>query len=181
MSADKVFGGGCLCGAVRFELTQPPPPVWFCHCKMCRRWSGGLPLAAVEASPPRLLRAEALRWHASSDFGERGFCEKCGSKLFWRESAAAAEWDITAAALDDESALQMGGHIYYDDKPGYYSFADAACKHSGAEHLANSLRKSAAAGGGNAHINAMLQKYASLHPPEFIAKVRQNLAANGQD
>jgi hypothetical protein len=32
--------GGCLCGAVRYELRSPLRPVVACHCKMCRRASG---------------------------------------------------------------------------------------------------------------------------------------------
>jgi hypothetical protein len=30
--------GGCLCGAVRFEVLGPLRDVVLCHCGECRRW-----------------------------------------------------------------------------------------------------------------------------------------------
>jgi hypothetical protein len=35
-------GGGCLCGAVRYEVRGPLRDVLVCHCVECRRWSGHL-------------------------------------------------------------------------------------------------------------------------------------------
>ena len=32
--------GGCLCGAVRFEITLPSKWCAHCHCSMCRRAHG---------------------------------------------------------------------------------------------------------------------------------------------
>ena len=29
--------GGCLCGAIRYEVTQPPLKVYTCHCLDCQR------------------------------------------------------------------------------------------------------------------------------------------------
>ena len=37
--------GGCLCGAVRFELIWPFRRANLCHCSRCREHSGGPALA----------------------------------------------------------------------------------------------------------------------------------------
>ncbi len=29
--------GGCMCGAVRYEATEPPQEVGYCHCRMCQK------------------------------------------------------------------------------------------------------------------------------------------------
>ncbi|MGA0841157.1 MAG: GFA family protein [Pseudomonadales bacterium] len=34
--------GGCLCGAIRYELKQDPSIAAICHCTHCQRQSGGL-------------------------------------------------------------------------------------------------------------------------------------------
>lgn len=31
--------GGCLCGAIRYEISGPLRPVINCHCRMCREFS----------------------------------------------------------------------------------------------------------------------------------------------
>ena len=41
-------GGGCQCGAVRYEITGPPAAVYACHCTECQRQSGSaFAMAAV--------------------------------------------------------------------------------------------------------------------------------------
>ncbi|MBT3333336.1 MAG: GFA family protein [Rhodospirillaceae bacterium] len=32
--------GGCLCGAIRYEVSQEPMVTSHCHCRQCRRGSG---------------------------------------------------------------------------------------------------------------------------------------------
>ena len=129
--------GQCLCGAVRFEFDGAPAKVGFCHCKMCRRWSGGAPFTAFHAAV-RLLAEDSLRWRKSSEWGERGFCGECGTPLFWR-AAGMPEWAVSAGALDDEKNLAVEKHIYIDDKPGFYDFADDAPRFTGAQFTAEVL------------------------------------------
>ena len=40
--------GGCLCGAVRYEVDRPLRDVVLCHCAMCRKAHGHI--AAYTAS-----------------------------------------------------------------------------------------------------------------------------------
>ena len=129
--------GQCLCGAVRFEFDGAPAKVGFCHCKMCRRWSGGAPFTAFHAAV-RLLAEDSLRWRKSSKWGERGFCGECGTPLFWR-AADMPEWGVSAGALDDERNLTVGRHIYIDEKPDFYDFVDDAPRFTGAQFIAKTL------------------------------------------
>lgn len=114
--------GGCLCGAVRFEAEISNPSITACHCAMCRRWSGG-PLLGVHVDGAVAFRGEDQIgvYHASS-WGERGFCTKCGSTLFWRLQDGSSVV-LTAGALDDQSGLDFAMEIFVDEQPDYYRFA----------------------------------------------------------
>ena len=79
-----VRGGGCLCGAVRYEVHGSLRPIVMCHCTQCRRVTGHLMAAtAARRADLRLLTAAELRWYDSSAQARRGFCARCGSTLFW--------------------------------------------------------------------------------------------------
>jgi hypothetical protein len=39
-SPESPLRGGCLCGAVRFELTAPLLSAGYCHCTRCQRRTG---------------------------------------------------------------------------------------------------------------------------------------------
>ncbi len=34
------FKGGCLCGAITYEVSSDPINMWNCHCDDCRRATG---------------------------------------------------------------------------------------------------------------------------------------------
>ena len=87
--------GGCLCGAIRYEVTGPEIDAGFCHCRMCQRFSGG-PVIAWASFPrealqftqgePKYHRSSqgGPKYYESSPIAERGFCSNCGSSLTYR-------------------------------------------------------------------------------------------------
>jgi hypothetical protein len=83
-----------------------------------------------------LTRGDGLVWHASSDFGERGFCRDCGASLFWRATGVERDWAISVGALEPGHGQEIAAHIWIDDKPGFYDFADDAPRKTEAECLA---------------------------------------------
>ena len=126
--AESLHGvGGCLCGAVRFEVRGPLRDVFVCHCIECRRWSGHAWAAtAARRDDVTILEDGDLRWIASPDSdsdAERGFCGACGSSLFW--SAPSRETiSIAAGALDAPTGLTVARHLYVSQLPDYYELPD---------------------------------------------------------
>jgi len=118
--------GGCLCGAVRYEVRGPLRPIVMCHCTQCRRMTGHvLASTAARHADLRLLAEGGLGWYASSAGARRGFCSRCGSTLFW-QGAGRDYLSIAAGTLDDSSGLQVACHIFTADKGGYYEITDPA-------------------------------------------------------
>ncbi len=116
--------GGCLCGAVRYEVRGALRPVVNCHCTMCRRTSGHF--AAFTATRPEalvLIESEGLRWYRASERARRGFCVICGSSLFW-ELASGERVSIAAGTLDPPTGLETAAHVFVEDSSDYYTISD---------------------------------------------------------
>lgn len=114
--------GRCMCGAVRIAGTANEPKVGACHCDMCRRWSSG-PLFEVSCENVTFEGEDSITKIRSSDWAERGFCNKCGSNLFYH-IIDSHEFQISAGLLDDQSGLRLTLQVFTDRKPAFYTLAD---------------------------------------------------------
>ncbi len=137
--ATAPMSGGCLCGAVRFSVSAERLSAHICHCAMCRRWGGG-PAFAVDCGDAVAFEGEGdIRLHRSSEWAERAFCAVCGSGLYWRAVEGAGigrDYILNAGLFDDQSRLTLGGEIFVDDAPGWYSFAGEHPRKTGEETVA---------------------------------------------
>jgi hypothetical protein len=119
-----VHTGGCLCGAVRYRLSGELRDVIACHCSQCRRTSGHYAaMTSIAAAQLQLLSDAGLTWYRSSPGAERGFCNRCGSNLFWRPTGE-AQIAVTAGTLDAPTHLALIEHIFVADKSDYYEISD---------------------------------------------------------
>ncbi len=115
--------GGCLCGAVRFEVDGPLMSAHICHCGQCRRQSGHC-VASGNALKQnfRLISDKELSWYTSSPGVARGFCGACGSALFWDNGSP--EISVNLGSVDMPSGERVGYHIFVADKADYYEISD---------------------------------------------------------
>jgi hypothetical protein len=79
-----------------------------------------------------LVSSRSLSWFRSSATAERGFCNVCGSNLFWRPEGE-GRTAITAGTLDAPTGIQLMEHIFVGDKGDYYSIDDDLPKAPGWE------------------------------------------------
>jgi hypothetical protein len=75
--------GGCLCGKIRYEITEEPRLVYTCHCTHCQHLtSSAFAIAmAVSAGAFRLMGAEPRILQTIADSGRvktRWVCPECG-------------------------------------------------------------------------------------------------------
>lgn len=111
--------GGCLCGAIRYEVHGPLRDVVICHCQFCQRMN--TQAAAYTACAPsdlKLVTSQKLRWYRSSPRSRRGFCGKCGSALFW-EPTPLTHISISAGSLNPPTGLKVKEHIFLAQKADY--------------------------------------------------------------
>ena len=99
-----VRSGGCLCGAVRYEIIGEPLQSGLCHCADCRKESGSL-FSAYAIWP----RAALTYTGAVSVFAGRSFCARCGGRLFCltQEKAELRLGSLDGPPVDIEPAQEV--------------------------------------------------------------------------
>lgn len=124
--------GHCLCGAVTLSLSIDRPSMAVCHCSFCRRWGGG-PLMSMECHQPPRIEGEAhVRVYASSEWAERGFCDRCGSHLFYRLREGEF-YSVPVGLFDQSGDWPFELQIFTDEKPANYCFANQTREMTGQE------------------------------------------------
>ena len=109
--------GGCLCGGIRFELSEPAraDSAGYCHCTRCQRRTGtaASPQARIDGRTFRLLQGEDLLEAYRPEGGfEKCFCRICGSHLFSRNPDDPAEMSIRLGAFDGDPGVRPSWRTY---------------------------------------------------------------------
>ena len=78
MAAEVVRTGGCLCGAVRYEVRGEPYISGLCHCTTCRKLTGSQFSATANWRGAQFQMTGELK-----TYQRRSFCSTCGSRLFF--------------------------------------------------------------------------------------------------
>jgi hypothetical protein len=107
--ADLPLTGGCNCGAVRYEVTEPLIRASYCHCTRCQRRTGTA--ASVSAHPPpgafRIVAGEEkLRKWQPEGGGEKWFCGECGSSVFGRNTSHPESIAVRMGTFDGDPGIR---------------------------------------------------------------------------
>ena len=93
MPDERVRRGGCLCGAVRYEVRGEPYQSGLCHCATCRKLTGSVFSATANWNAERFTLAGKI-----ATYERRSFCPSCGSRLFFLFEGGV---EIFLGTLDD--------------------------------------------------------------------------------
>jgi hypothetical protein len=118
--ADLPLTGGCLCGAVRYELTAPPLSAGYCHCTRCQRRTGTAASAQARVAPGSIRiteGAELVKAYVPQPEGfPKAFCSNCGGALWSVDLESGEIASVRLGTLDP-------GH---DIRPSFRTFVDYA-------------------------------------------------------
>ena len=116
----ELLAGGCLCGAVRFEVTEPPLFAGYCHCSRCQRRTGAAASASARVRPGslRILTGEEhIAVYQAETGWAKAFCGRCGSGLWSQDRDDPEVRAVRLGLLDGDPGV----------RPSYRQFvADAA-------------------------------------------------------
>ncbi len=107
--------GGCLCGAVRFEVSETPESASYCHCRRCQRRTGTAASASAKIVPGslRILSGEdALRAWEPPDGFHKFFCSLCGAHLWSRHPTDPSIVGVRMGAFDEDPGVRPSYRQY---------------------------------------------------------------------
>jgi hypothetical protein len=117
--------GGCLCGAVRFEVSGAPKWTAYCHCHSCRKHTGA-PVSAYagyERTAVRITKG-APSLFASSPGVKRGFCSTCGSTLAYEGERWASEVHFHVGAFDRPEDFAPKGQAFANERLAWFHLSE---------------------------------------------------------
>lgn len=132
----KHITGSCLCGKVRFEVTEAALKFIYCHCRSCQKSSGSVHAANL-AFP-----GNALRWTQGEDLIERFvetkenpgfprcFCRNCGAPVP-KLSRNGKFWVVPSGLLDSDPGMRPQANIYWAEHASWFVLADQITRHDG--------------------------------------------------
>ena len=102
--------GGCLCGGVRFEVTEPLVSASYCHCTRCQRRTGTAASAQARVAPGSLRVTSGEELIRAYDPGDGGFlklfCSQCGSALWSRSPEDPEVMSVRLGVLDSDPGIR---------------------------------------------------------------------------
>lgn len=117
--ADPIHAGGCLCGAVRYEVRGPALQTTLCHCEDCRRASGapvvawtffrGGALEWTRGEPASIGHADRVRW----------FCAGCGTPLLFVDPSLPGFTEVNTCSLDEPGRFAPADECWLADRLGW--------------------------------------------------------------
>ncbi len=128
--------GGCLCGAIRYRITEDPIATVACHCGHCQTQSGGaFGLSMVLARYALEITSGKLRsFTIAADSGalKTGwFCGDCGTRIYNENARLPETYNLKPGTLDDTSWFTPVAHVWLAAKQPWTPIPDGVKKLDG--------------------------------------------------
>ncbi|MFD1251770.1 Glutathione-dependent formaldehyde-activating enzyme [Devosia equisanguinis] len=119
--------GGCLCGAVGYEVEDAFAAAFYCHCSCCRRATGSAfkPMAAIKTGRLRLTYgAELVLYYGTPPRNHDVHCGTCGSFLY-SVIADNGNTHVAMGTLIDAPTVRPSFHMFVGSKAPWYEITDS--------------------------------------------------------
>lgn len=117
-----MYEGGCLCGAVRFEINGPIRNIVHCHCSRCRKAQGSAfaTNGIVESGDFRLVSgSDMLTGYESSPGQTKYFCKACGSPIMSKTVSKPDKVRVRIGTIESDIEERPMAHIFVTSKANW--------------------------------------------------------------
>jgi hypothetical protein len=117
--------GGCLCGAIRYRLSEAPRTVVSCWCRVCQYIGGGSGTVNAVFSASAVSIDGQLNEHLiAADSGYdvvRRFCSVCGTHVVATSGAFPGVIFVRVGTLDDPESVRPSATMWTSSAPSWAS------------------------------------------------------------
>ena len=120
--------GGCLCGQVRYRITEEPLASRICWCRDCQHIAANGTVNAVFPSASIEVSGTLSTYTRAADSGNqvsRRFCAQCGCHLLSDSSGRPGLTVLRLGTLDDPSSITPSANIWSSSAPGWACLDDS--------------------------------------------------------
>jgi hypothetical protein len=126
-NATATLRGQCLCGAVRYAVSNAFRYSFNCHCSQCRRATGSAfkPFAGIESEALRLTEGSGeVMIYGNPQAAHDVHCGRCGSLLYSvvREGAYV---HVTLGTLLDAPGIRPSAHLFVGSRAPWHEITDS--------------------------------------------------------
>lgn len=117
-----MYKGSCLCGDIKFILTDKISDVIYCHCSLCRKAQGSAfaTNANVEAESFAFVSGEDnLTAYNSSSSQTKFFCKTCGSPIMSKNTSHPDKIRIRLGTIESDIIERPSAHVFVSSKANW--------------------------------------------------------------
>ena len=116
--------GRCLCGHYRFEVSEDPLWVAYCHCESCRRATGSPVTDYAGFSDTAVRFDQEPPVFASSPPVRRAFCEHCSTPLYYAADFFPGELHLFRTNFEQPESYQPTRHVLFNEREPDFDIYD---------------------------------------------------------
>lgn len=119
--------GSCLCGKLRFTANLPTLWVAHCHCTLCQKNAGAafVTWAGFNEQDVQIDDSnKTLKWYSATENAYRGFCNECGSTIFFKSARWPNELHITVVNILEALDCLPQMHVNWSSHQAWLHLAD---------------------------------------------------------
>ena len=117
-----MYEGGCLCGAVRFHLTDKIRNIIYCHCSQCRKAQGSAfaTNGIVHKAHFHIQTGEDnLTGYESTPGQTKYFCRHCGSPIMSMSTNRPDDVRVRLGTIESDINERPEAHIFVGSKASW--------------------------------------------------------------
>ena len=127
--------GGCMCGAVRYNIAEAPLAMGLCHCDRCRPQSGSAFSTIIFVHRSAVVIAgevaEFVDVGSSGMTVLRGSCARCGSPLTTKPDVTPDIMFIKAGGIDQNEWFRPAMELFSVRRRHWVSPVEGAAQFAG--------------------------------------------------